>query len=191
MSDYSWAFSPNVYNFITVDKIDAEKELEQVHNFLDKAGIRHWVSSGTMLGMYRDGKFLEGDTDIDIGIRGEDVVSIQDAIPWKLRPYIQIAGNWQSVFTSPRNIAIDITWFWEDGDNIINQNEAGTWVKPKEKMNKLEKINFKGVDYPCPPIKWYLENRFVTWKKRLPRDGRDWWLYAGELLRGKDYALRL
>ena len=180
MSDYSWAFSPNVYNFNTVDKVDAEVELEQVHNFLDKAGIRHWLSSGTMLGIYRDNDFLEGDTDIDFGIRGEDVISIQDAIPWKLRPAIKTERIWQSVFVSPRNIAIDLMWFWEDGDNIINKNDGGTWVKPKEKMKYLQEIEFKGVVYPMPDPEWYLENRFRDWKTRLPKEGKNWWSFVAK-----------
>ena len=183
MRDYSHLFSPNVYNFKTVDKINAEIELEQVHNFLEKAGIRHWLSSGTMLGIYRDGKFLKGDTDIDFGIRGEDVVSIQDAVPWKLRPAIKTERTWQSVFVSPRNIAIDLMWFWEDGDNIINRNDGGVWVKPKNKMDELGTLEFKGVKYPTPDPEWYLEKRFKDWKTRLPKKGKDWKEFAGEFLR--------
>ena len=182
MTDYSHLFSPNVYNFITVDKIDAEVELEQICGFLKKAGIRHWLSSGTMLGLYRDGKFLEDDTDIDIGIRGEDVINIQRAVPWELRPLIKTTKTWQSVFTSPRNVAIDLMWFWEDGDNIINKNDKGTWVKPKDKMAKLESIKFKGVDYPCPSPKWYLGHRFKDWKTRIPKEGRDYDFFAGDFL---------
>ena len=183
MKDYSWAFSPNVYNWITVDKIDAEVELEQAHNFLEKAGIRHWISSGTMLGIYRDGKFLEGDTDIDIGIRGEDVVNIQSAIPWKLRPSIPIARTWQSVFTSPRNVAIDLMWFWEEGDNIVNKNDAGFWVKPKERMEEFGTLEFKGVKYPVPEPEWYLKHRFKDWETRIHKNGKMWWDFAGDFLK--------
>ena len=176
---------------ITVDKIDAEVELEQVHNFLDRAGIRHWLSAGTLLGIYRDGKFLEQDTDIDFVIHGEDVESIQDAIPWRLRPEIKTERTWKSVFISPRNVLIDLLWFWEDGDNIINRNSGGTWVIPKNKVEKLESINFKGVDYPCPSPEWYLENRFKDWKTRIPKNGREWGYFVkrDRFLKGKNYGL--
>ena len=168
-----------VYDYITVDKIDAERELGQVCGFLKKANIRHWLSSGTLLGIYRDGKFLEGDTDIDIGIRGEDVDDIRAVVPWECRAIIREGNIWQSVFKSPRSIAIDLMWFWEDGDKIINRNTGGYWGKPKF---KIESVEFKGVKYPCPPPEWYLEGRFKTWKTRLPKEGKDWTEFAGKFL---------
>ena len=176
---------------IRVDKIDAEVELEQVHNFLEKAGIRHWVSAGTLLGIYRDGKFLEDDTDIDFGIIGEDIIDIQDVIPWEFERsnFDQIITDrtWQSFFTSPRNVAIDLKWFWEDGANLISKNNKGAWVKPKDKMDKLESVKFKGIEYPCPPLKWYLEHRFETWKTRLPKEEKHWSEFSGKMLR-TEYA---
>jgi hypothetical protein len=172
----------DVRNCVTVDTIDAEVELEQVCNFLKEAGIRHWLSAGTFLGIYRDGKFLEGDSDIDIGIRGEDVGNIQSTIPWIMRPTIKLAKPCQSVFRSPRYIAIDLAWFWEDGDNIVNENRCGRLVKPKEKMNNLERIKFKGVEYPCPPKEWYVENRYKNWKKRMPKENHSWEYFAGGML---------
>ena len=187
MSDYSWAFSPNVYNFTTVDKIDAEVELEQVHNFLEKAGIKHWVSAGTLLGIYRDGKFLEDDTDIDFGIMGKDVKNIQDVIPWEFERSVFdetiTDKTWQSFFTSPRNVAIDLMWFWEEGDNIVNKNDAGFWVKPKERMEEFGTLEFKGVKYPVPEPEWYLKHRFKDWETRIHKNGKMWWDFAGDFLK--------
>ena len=168
MTLFSKHFSPDVYDFITVDKIDAEVELEQVCGFLKEAGIRHWLSAGTYLGIHRDGKFLEGDTDIDIGIRGEDVKeSIGSAIPWAQRPEIALAKTRQSIFRSPRNVAIDLAWYWEEGDNIVNETSYGRFVKPKKKMDNLTEIEFKGVKYPCPDPKWYFKERYIDWETRI------------------------
>lgn len=163
--------------FITVDSIDAEVELKFVCDALTKQGIKHWLSSGTFLGIYRDGKFLEDDTDIDIGI-------ISDKIPilegYKLET-VKIYGDiMQTIFRSPRNIAIDLMWFYERGKDLINKNEGGTWVKPKDKM-ELESIKFRGTEYPCPKPTWYLENRFLTWETRIPK-GKKWTDCAGRFL---------
>jgi hypothetical protein len=35
---------------------------------LNKLGLKHWVSAGTLLGLHRDGGFIADDTDIDIGV---------------------------------------------------------------------------------------------------------------------------
>lgn len=39
-----------------------------VANILDKSNVKHWLHSGTLLGWYRDGGFIEWDDDLDIMI---------------------------------------------------------------------------------------------------------------------------
>ncbi len=165
-----------VYDYNTVDSMDSERELEEVCNFLKKKGIRHWLSSGTLLGIHRDGKFLKGDTDLDIGIRGEDAESWLPEIPGYELRYTKWYKDkiFQTVFRSHRSIAIDLMWFWEDGDKIVNKNSGGTWVKPKDKFEHLSEITFKEVTYPCPEPEWYLKNRFIDWETPMPKDGREW-----------------
>ncbi len=162
-----------------VDSVDAEVELKEVCEALRKQGIKHWLSSGTLLGIYRDGKFIDGDTDIDIGIMS-DKVPIIDGYELKI---MKIFGEvMQTVYRSPRNIAIDLMWFYEKGDNIINKNNGGTWVKPKEGFKDLTNIEFKGYRYPCPEPEWYLPKRFKDWKTPMAKEGRNWGFFAGEFL---------
>ena len=42
------------------------QNLVDVHNVFDKYGIKHWISHGTMLGIYRDNQFIPWDDDCDI-----------------------------------------------------------------------------------------------------------------------------
>ena len=100
MSDYSREFSP-------VDKIDAEKELKEACDALKKQGIKHWLSSGTLLGIYRDGKFLKDDTDIDIGIMTNEIPVLKG---YELEIVRSFGDIMQTVYRSPRNIAIDLMW---------------------------------------------------------------------------------
>ena len=72
-----------VNDYSPVDSTNAEIELEEICSYLKKANIRHWLSSGTMLGVYRDGKFLDGDTDIDIGVMAVDIHNIRERIDKK------------------------------------------------------------------------------------------------------------
>lgn len=44
-------------------------ELKQI---LDNIGVKFWLDAGVLLGYYREGKFIEWDSDIDIGILRED-----------------------------------------------------------------------------------------------------------------------
>ncbi len=35
---------------------------------LNSLGMKYWLTDGTLLGFYRDGNFIQGDTDVDIGV---------------------------------------------------------------------------------------------------------------------------
>ena len=167
-------------NFIEIDKIDAEIELKEVCDALKKQGIKHWLSSGTLLGIYRDGKFLKDDSDIDIGIMTDEIPVLKG---YELEIVRSFGDVMQTVYRSPRDIAIDLMWFYEKGDNIINKNNGGTWVKPKERFKNLENIEFKGNRYPCPEPIWYLEHRFKNWRTPMAREGRPWVFFSGDFLR--------
>jgi fukutin len=40
---------------------------------LNKAGVKYWLTDGTLLGFYRDGDFISGDKDVDIGVFIDDL----------------------------------------------------------------------------------------------------------------------
>jgi len=44
------------------------KRLQKVLNALEKHKIPYWLDGGILLGIYRDKKLIEGDSDLDIGI---------------------------------------------------------------------------------------------------------------------------
>ncbi len=50
-----------------------DSQLKWIVELLKDAGIKHWVDSGTLLGLVRDGKLLEHDRDIDISMWDSDI----------------------------------------------------------------------------------------------------------------------
>ena len=46
--------------------------LEKFNSIMDEANVKYWVDFGTLLGIYRDGKFIEHDFDIDLGMYAKD-----------------------------------------------------------------------------------------------------------------------
>ena len=46
--------------------------LEKFNSIMDEANIKYWVDFGTLLGIYRDGKFIDHDFDIDLGMYAKD-----------------------------------------------------------------------------------------------------------------------
>lgn len=55
-----------------MNKQAATKSLLQLKRIMDKNGVKFWLDSGTLLGIVREGCFISGDNDIDIGIWKED-----------------------------------------------------------------------------------------------------------------------
>lgn len=55
------------------DNIQLTQLLTQVQNTLDKYGVLFWLDCGTLLGLVRDGCFIDWDDDIDLGTWEHDV----------------------------------------------------------------------------------------------------------------------
>lgn len=50
---------------------NALSNLVDVTRILSKHNVVHWIQNGTLLGLYREGTFIEHDTDIDLGVLAE------------------------------------------------------------------------------------------------------------------------
>ncbi len=44
------------------------ENLKRLMNLFKKNEIIHWIDSGTLLGLYRDGELITGDKDVDISV---------------------------------------------------------------------------------------------------------------------------
>ena len=49
-------------------------EIENLLDLLNKNNFIYWLDSGTLLGLYRDGKLLDNDKDIDISMLNDDKI---------------------------------------------------------------------------------------------------------------------
>ena len=53
----------------TVENKDKINALKKVVSILEKYDIDYWLEFGTLLGLVREGRFIEHDSDIDIGVK--------------------------------------------------------------------------------------------------------------------------
>lgn len=51
-----------------MDPTTALKNLKEVSDILKSMGLKHWVSDGSLLGLVREGKILDHDSDTDMGV---------------------------------------------------------------------------------------------------------------------------
>ncbi|MFA5270089.1 MAG: glycosyltransferase [Patescibacteria group bacterium] len=96
------------------------KSLAEVVNLAEKAGIRYWMTMGTLLGAIRQGGLINGDGDVDLGITIEDAPKLL-----ALLPKLGVMG-WRvdvttfSVFVSKPEVGIMIEFIihWHHNDQL-------------------------------------------------------------------------
>lgn len=148
--------------------------LEEGTDALDKAGIPYWLSSGTVLGLYRDGNLIADDSDIDVGVL--DDVSIE-----RIEKALLNAGFMANRFRNSGGmpcqrafvkdgIAFDVSIYSPNGHYYIFQTPHGVIRKPKHLLENLQKISFNGKEYCIPNPKEYLKWRYGDWQ--TPNDNK-------------------
>ena len=129
------------------------------------------LTDGTFLGLYREGKFIDHDNDIDIDILGNAEF---ESLHQKMIDNGMILGRrvfkdgliQQAAYYNSDHIIFDILFWYEDGKEIVNYSEPGYIRRqPKKYFLNLDTFILNGRSYPVPsePEDW-LEMRY----------GRDW-----------------
>ena len=153
-----------------MDNAQALKVLFEIKKILDRLNIPFFLQYGTCLGIYRDGDFLPGDDDIDIGVIGferfEEVRDEFEKCGFKRRWQGKV--NHRYLAREKYGIPIDVLFYVETDKNYQ------CWVKdgdpylffPK-RFNTFEKIRFKEVDFNVlHPIREYLEWCYGDWRNK-------------------------
>ena len=58
-----------------------DKQLQEILSYFHQHEIAYWLDSGTLLGLMRDGRLLESDRDLDIGIWDTELSKLQALLP--------------------------------------------------------------------------------------------------------------
>lgn len=153
----------------------ASRVLREGVEAIEKTGIRYWLSSGTLLGIYRDGGLMREDTDVDIGIIGADpgiVEEIMEKAGFELIRSLNYQGFAQQRAFIKDDVIFDIYFNYLQNGFYVNFNEHGWIRKPAEILSWLCMIDFEGKKYECPDSERYLTWRYDDWEipKRNPGD---------------------
>jgi len=159
---------------------DGLRTMERGCSILQKTGINYWISSGNLLGIYRDGKLIDHDTDIDVnvtvkwdslqanilskqvvlGLTNNDFRIIRTAIYHN--HFMQLA-----TMDLKTNVIFDVCFFYSGivAKHVVYFDVSGYIEKPMKFVNTIDNFSFKGVDYPVP----HKVEDFLAWKY-----GSDW-----------------
>lgn len=145
------------------------KDLRAIKKVFDKLNLPMLLCYGTALGAYRDGDFLPGDKDIDVGTFGEEN---KDRIWQELKKEgFRKRGDdpWERYKCVPveRNTIVDLFLFVK---NVSYAKGVNVCARIPKECPGLEKIEFFGDEYLVPsPIESYLQRCYGNWKDKESR----------------------
>jgi hypothetical protein len=177
----------------------ALEDLKLVKQVLDKHEVPFYLAYGTCLGVYRDGDFLPGDDDIDLGIITPLSLEKRKSIGWMLYDLgfmaqdimFRVFGRMEpselgyngdettGIIVCQRAVKFTIFFFKEEecdehGKEMVCRAKLGAPILisyPSKFTKKFEKITFNGEEFLIPsPPEAYLGWVYEYWKDPLKRD---------------------
>jgi len=128
----------------------ADNILNEVFLITKQLGIKTFLIFGTCLGFVRDGGYIQGDLDVDLGVICE--WTKRDALTnaFKINGFILTRSK-------PKNRHLH-----------YRKNNAGIdiWFRKSGKFySSFESVDYKGRKYPIPhPVEEYLSACYSNWK---------------------------
>jgi len=162
-------------------KFDKVKALETLKK-LNELGLTYFLMAGTLLGVIRNGDFLDHDNDIDIGIIGDnDAEEIKNRlINYGFSFYAEFGIKGKSLEYRFFNggIQLDIFFYYEDGDQIYfaaSSNNGEYYKYIFDKFN-IVTTNLKNIRVNVPSnaekyietqygLDWMIENKNYNYIK--------------------------
>lgn len=154
----------------------AESNLKEIAKILDELNCNWWVEAGTCLGAIRENKFIDHDTDIDIGLTDKDKIwYIARGLLEKGFSLIHDFGTIENGYEfswRKWGVKVDFFIFYEDLNRDILWHSAWKNKKqlffefPKRLFKDLKRIKFFDFEVNIPnPVEEYLKLRYGDWKE--------------------------
>ena len=170
------------------------KVLKDISDLLEREKIQYWLDGGTLLGVVRDSKLINGDVDIDIGILIEDAEFLYSCLlnsQYNICYFYEDSKSNKCIIRAEKyNVGVDFEIFknnnrgyYRDSPrplprNIenINSNKLAVlrYEFDNDLINNLLPINFLGVKLIIPKnYDMYLSVYYYDWRTR-----EKLWAYA-------------
>jgi phosphorylcholine metabolism protein LicD len=160
-----------------------EKELFELVKILDQNKINFFLWGGALLGIKRDGKLLEWDWDIEIGLFEKDLkknwikilqILNQNNFNIYYKDYFQLKISFTKYSHQETSSLSLIGWRF---DFLTNNYIRKRLSVPKFFFDNMQKISFKDYLFNCPnPVEEFLEFFYGNWKKQIITSKKDEYL---------------
>jgi len=140
---------------------------------LDREGVRPFLAFGTLLGMVREGSFLSGDRDLDLGVFAaeaspEGVAERLDGAGFRIEEGGVRAA--QVVAHHPVGVKVDLPFFHADAAHLLTWAEyRGHRVERRRTPFALKRATILEREVWVPdPVETFLSENYGDWRVRSP-----------------------
>ena len=144
-----------------IERENVNSEISNVIEFLnDIKSCNYFFSCGTALGLVREGKLLDWDTDVDIDVINptefiiEDIINQMEKLDYSFQRVLKRKGKYsQIVFIKEPYHSIDFCFWYKDKNNWINDVPETHFFKrvhPLTIYNKFKEITINNIDFRIP-----------------------------------------
>jgi phosphorylcholine metabolism protein LicD len=154
--------------------IDAPIDLEKCCIMIESLQLNYRLTDGTILGIYRDGRLIPHDNDIDVDVLVSEnldtdkIHSLFFLNNFRLGRKVYYKGNIQQLayFNKTTNDIFDMIFWYPEGNRVVNYSERNFERSQDIKYFNLNcQVQFQGRSYPAPaPLEEWLVMRY----------GKDW-----------------
>lgn len=139
------------------------------HEILSKHNISYWINGGTLLGAVRHQGIIPFDDDLDIGIRHEDELALQQIFPQFEELGYSI--SFTRAYNICKKVCLDIFIYHKEKDKLIHTNLNSRFKYPNDffynyELYPLKKYQFGSIEVygPFSPEK-NLDRLYPEWSK--------------------------
>jgi phosphorylcholine metabolism protein LicD len=175
-SDELIRFNDNVFQSI--------KDLMLFLNLFDakiilrKLGLDFWLNNGTLLGYYRDGKFIDNDVDVDLGLFDfkKEIIDEFKQKGFKLQKQYGDRKTGLEYSFIRNGYKLDLFFFKKKKDGYYQYVWGNHKYSYKFPKFKLKKARFYGLEFNIPDkTEECLEAQYGDWKEK-----REDWSYIND-----------
>lgn len=135
----------------------------------DKYDIEFWLSFGTLLGVYRDGKLIDYDHDIDISIRTSEsnkfILADKELIENGFEP-VRVEVRSPLISWGRKGTYLDVYGFSKRDDVTWSMAH---YLIPDDQIKEFEYIEFEGEFFNTPKdVEKYLSTHYGNWRVPAP-----------------------
>jgi phosphorylcholine metabolism protein LicD len=130
-------------------------------DLLDGLDLTWWLSSGTALGVWRDGGLIAHDTDLDVGVLDKPGVFALLDQAFRAAGFVDYRQTGYQRAYLYREVIFDVYVYRRENDQLVAYTEVGRLAKPARLFDDLTTLEFAGRIYPMPnPPDEYLRVRY-------------------------------